>query len=60
MKKDQDKVILLKKRSDKEKMSEKFLKNIGNQEEPDALASGGGMDYLNDSKDSGKNEKEPK
>ncbi|MBM5101292.1 hypothetical protein HYN96_24565 [Vibrio parahaemolyticus] len=44
MNEDRNNVIQLKKRSHKQKASERFLESIGEQTEPEALASGGKMD----------------
>ncbi|MDK9777440.1 MULTISPECIES: hypothetical protein [unclassified Vibrio] len=44
MNEDKNNVIQLKKRSLKQKASERFLESIGDQVEPEALASGGKMD----------------
>ena len=46
MNEDKNNVIQLKKRSLKQKASERFLESIGDQVEPEALASGGKMDYV--------------
>lgn len=44
MNEDKNNVIQLKKRSLKQKASERFLESIGDQVEPEALASGDKMD----------------